>query len=152
MSASLITVIPTNPRWVPTEDQERRAVALVEDYLRDHHEFTVERPDGVTLYDSRENFESIHCPFCAAELDIQPWWTDQLDAAYDVDTGFASLDTTTPCCEKPVSLNDLTYHFPMGFASWAVSVLNTPCDLSDGAIREIEEALGHPIRVVYAHL
>jgi len=34
----------------------------------------------------------------AAVLDVQPWWTDQLDAAYRPDTGFSSLDTAVPCC------------------------------------------------------
>lgn len=152
MSDSVIIVIPTDPRWVPAPGQEARAVALIKELLTDYDTFAVEQPDEVALYHGYENFESIHCPFCATALDIQPWWTDQLDAAYDKDTGFSSLDTTTPCCGKPVSLNDLTYDWPLGFASWAVSVMNTPSDLSEAEVADIEDALGHAIRVVHAHI
>lgn len=152
MSDSLITVIPTNPTWVPQPEQETQAVDLIKEFLPDHHEFIVERPDGITLYSGYENFESIHCPSCATALDIQPWWTDQLDAAWHPDTGFSSLDTMTPCCGTATSLNDLTYHCPQGFASWAVSVRNPLSDLDSNEIRRIEDALGHEIRIVYAHI
>ncbi len=152
MSDSLITVIPTDPAWVPQPDQEARAVDLVKEFLPDHAEFTVEHPSGITFYSGYENFESIHCPFCATVLDIQPWWTDQLDAAWRTDTGFSALDVTTPCCGAATSLNDLTYHFPQGFASWAISVRNPMSELDSDEICQIEEAVGHQVRIVYAHI
>ena len=152
VSDSLTTIIPTDPTWVPEPEQESLAVDMVKEFLAEHHEFTLERPDKVTLYTGYELFESIHCPFCATELDIQPWWTDQLDAAWRPDTGFSALDIATPCCGRPTSLNDLTYTSTQGFASWAITVRNPLADLYSDQIRDIEEALGHEIRIVYAHI
>ena len=32
------------------------------------------------------------------------------------DNSFTALEATTPCCKKQISLNDLNYNFPCGFA------------------------------------
>lgn len=152
MSVSTTTVIPTEPRWRPTPDQEQRAVALIGEFLADYRELTVEWPEGVELYHGFELFECVCCHLCSARLDVQPWWTEQLDTAFQGGAGFASLDVTTPCCARRVSLNDLDYRGPLGFASWAVTVSDSPRDLSETEIQQIETALGHRIRIVYAHI
>lgn len=152
MSTDLTYVIPTDARWTPGPEQESRAIELVRDFLRDHQELTVERPGRVELYHGYQLFESIHCPSCGAELDIQPWWTDQLDAAWDSDAGFVALELTTPCCGAATSLNDLANNTPQGFASWAITVRDPLADLADWQVAQVEEPLGHRIRVGYAHL
>lgn len=152
MSDDWTIVIPTDPWWVPDDAQESSAKALFDEFLSDAVELTVERPGMVQLYSSLGYFESIHCPTCCIELDIQPWWTDQLDAAWTDGAGFTTLDVTTPCCNTATTLNDLKYTLPQGFASWALEARNPYSVLDDDRQRQLVEALGHEIRVLYRHL
>ena len=68
------------------------------------------------------------------------------------DNGFGPLDVVAPCCDAVTTLNDLKYHWPQGFASWSITVKNSNRGQLDDAERaHIESALGHPVRLVYAH-
>ena len=63
---------------------------------------------------------------------------------------FRNLAITTPCCGATSTLNDLDYRAPQAFARFAISYLNSSRDLTIQQVEQIGEALGHPVRKVWA--
>lgn len=76
-----------------------------------------------------------------------------MDEAYASDC--ANLSARTPCCGSIVSLNDLDYQGPAGFARFEVvaedwNVTRSEL-LSAQELDRIGQALGHSVRQVYSH-
>lgn len=115
----------------------------------------VTRDGQVRFYDSGEGFARISCPVCAAVIAENPknmsWFVEQIDRLWTKEAGFVSLEAVVPCCQTSASLNDLIYEAPQGFASWSMSAHGArQWDLADWEQHELEAALGHPVRLVYA--
>jgi hypothetical protein len=77
--------------------------------------------DSVALVACGQNLMKISCPRCADEVDSR-WWMDLVSDGYEA--GFDDLNVTVPCCEALVSLNDLTYDWPVGFARFELEAWN----------------------------
>jgi hypothetical protein len=115
-------VIPTDPFWFPPPGNDAP--------LRRHHSLAYMGPD---------EFAAIGCPACGAALE-QAWWRERMDAGYDADRdAYEVLTVVAPCCARLVSLNDLTYDPPAGFAR---------VELAAGDLAAAAAALGHPVRAV----
>jgi hypothetical protein len=148
-----LILIPTDPEWVPDTEQAAKAQQMV-DRLTPAREgrIAVNAPGRVDFVNCGENFETIGCPSCGAILDLK-WWHEGMNAAYDGIAGFGTLDVTTPCCGTATTLNDLFYDFPQGFASWWIEVHYASRSwLNDTERRQVEAALGHPVREIRLHL
>lgn len=68
------------------------------------------------------------------------------------ENGFTVLETELPCCGKVVSLNDLDYHFPCGFACCVISILNPSRNIGDCTLADVQEIIGVSIRVIKTHI
>jgi hypothetical protein len=61
------------------------------------------------------------------------------------------LDVTVPCCGSTVSLNDLDYDWPAGFARFVVEARNPRVgNLSDAEMRELELIVRTRLRPIRA--
>ena len=67
-------------------------------------------------------------------------------------TDHRELSAETPCCRRPISLNDLNHDSPQGFACLAVELMNPETDLEPEELRQVESALGTPVRIIWRHL
>lgn len=152
MSVEYAYVLPTDPRWVPGTAEEAAALALFGDFPC--AELTVERDGKVQFYSAVEGFERASCPACSTVLftvEDFTWFRDQIDQVWEPERGFWPLDVVTPCCGTATTLNDLNYESAQGFASWALRAEDPERDLDEHLLVDIEAALGHPVRVVWAH-
>ena len=68
------------------------------------------------------------------------------------DNSFTALEATTPCCKKQISLNDLNYNFPCGFACCLISIYNPEQIVDDKIIDELQNIYGIGVRIIEAHL
>lgn len=121
MSAHFLVVIPRDPQadLPDTADTVREALAefagTAESRVKDYGK--------LQFIDAGENFERIGCPACNREVTIADWHT-WMDADWLGEEGFHLRVHRTPCCGKDVTLNDLTYERPQGFARWCISARN----------------------------
>jgi hypothetical protein len=154
MSDFAIRVIPTDPRWQPTDRAATAVVAYVaglfagpgDDVERVEHTFY----DRVTLIDAGENTTTITCSRC--DGDIDPGWFFETAAGNRADP--ADLDTRVPCCRAVVSLATLRYDWPVGFARFEVAAINATRATYELAADELAQAarlLGHPVTQILAH-
>lgn len=150
MSDNWIRLIPADPRFVPEPSRARAVVEVVTGWMTAAVEIRILSDGDVVFVDSGANFESVSCCTCAQQLDLG-WWSEQMTKAHE--TGFRDLATTCPMCQVDVSLNDLCYDWPQGFASWCLDILNPGIShLTTDQIDKIAQGLGHPVRVIYRHL
>lgn len=148
MSDNILKLIPTDPTW-PGPDQDTTVAAAAALLAPHAAAITVERSEEIRFVDAGANFERVVCPYCQTELDSN-WWSNQMDRADT--TQFEHLDTITPCCHTPASLNDLTYQWPQGFARWTLLIHNPARPpLADHEIAELAAAADHPLRQIWAH-
>jgi hypothetical protein len=143
-----ISFIPNSIDYAPTENHIKR---LSEFAIADC-EATLEVNDTVSFADAGENFESVACPRCNA--DVTEWWGGAMSEAYTPDDGFVNLDVLMPCCGADSTLNDLNYNLPQGF--YRVRILTEPginaqADVA-GICAELETITGAPWRAVYQHI
>ena len=151
MSDNWITVIPEDPRFVPDAANQRRARDRFAAAVVAADEIELDCSDTVQFIDCGSNFERAHCPACRE--DLTDWWSDRMDDDYDGSNGFALATYAAPCCSKQVTLNDLAYEWPQGFAKFALSARNPRvATLDESSRHELETILGTKLRVILRHL
>jgi hypothetical protein len=127
ISVVVLYAIPTDPQWVPDADHEAAAVAVFGRQVPHDGDIEVIREGGVRFYDAGEGFETARCPVCRTIVAVNPsdmgWLVEQFDLCSS-EAGFWPIDAVAPCCEAVVSLNDLDYQWPQGFASWSMGAVN----------------------------
>jgi hypothetical protein len=149
MSDNYLRLIPTDPQYVPSSEAAEVARQRLARLVPDADEVTTVVTDHAEFVDAGINFERVDCPNCGRELD-QEWWTERMDEA--AGGHFSALQVTTPCCSWQVSLNDLTYVWPVGFARFVLEALNPNVkDLPEGALADLGTALGTPLRQIWVH-
>jgi hypothetical protein len=148
MSVSYLRIIPTQPDWVPEDDAAQALEAAVHEKFSEFGDVTATDHGEIIFVDQGEGFEWARCPKCGSEIDLD-WWGEMMDGAAESD--FEHLDVRPVCCGKNVSLNDLEYHQPAGFARFVVEV-----EGYDGGFLEAKELsrlsdiAGFPLRQVLA--
>lgn len=121
--------------------------------MGDDVEIEERRYEGVGFESAGAGMESVSCPECGIELARNPgnmdWLVAELDRIWTPECGYWPLDTTTPCCGSPSSLNDLAYDPPQGFASWSLTARNPTYEMDDEKCTLVGAALGSPVRHGY---
>lgn len=148
MADTFLRIIPADPERVPSALARSRAVAVLQRAvpLADNIESQV--TDDVRFVDCGTNFETVSCPSCG--VDIGEWWSVVMEVGHEQQ--FRDLRATLPCCGLRTSLNDLVYSWPAGFARYTLEVLNPGVgSLGDRVLERLADALGAPIRVIWAH-
>lgn len=150
MSDHFLVVIPADPKAeLPgTAGDIRDALAAV----AGSDEARVKDYGKLQFIDAGTNFERIACPGCAAEIDVETTWHDWMDSDWHGEDGFHLHRHRTPCCGTELTLNDLVYHFPQGFARWFVSARNVNRGpLTGEEIERLEGIAGIPLRAIAQH-
>ena len=154
MSDSYIRLIPADPSWQPAPEAADAATAYVRSLFAGPgdgaDEVAHEYFEKVEFIDAGENTERVTCPSCREEIGLE-WVVGVISERYP-DLG--DLGVNVPCCGAALSLNDLEYDWPVGFARFEITVLNGTRDvyeLQPAELTTVEELLGHPVRQVLAH-
>ncbi|SNY70505.1 hypothetical protein [Paractinoplanes atraurantiacus] len=156
MSELYIRVIPTDPAWQPTRAAATAAAADVAGLFTGPGD-DVESVDPVfyediTVIDGGEYMEDLFCTRCDAEIGLD-WFWSLLNARNGGPT-IRDLSATTPCCGTTLTLPDLRFEAPIGFARFEVSARNwtrREWELSAEELTAIGSVLGHPVTQVLAH-
>ncbi|WP_433063626.1 hypothetical protein [Dactylosporangium sp. CS-033363] len=161
MSELYIRVIPMDPQWQPTEEAAARAADYVAALFAgpgDHVESV--KPvfyERTTLIDSGEYLEDVVCPRCAASIGVDWFWDLLIARNGGRRIGEPTIDelgVSVPCCGAALTLPELRFDGPVGFARFEVSAMNWTrhaWDLSDEELAAVGNILGHQVTQVPAH-
>jgi hypothetical protein len=159
MSDSYIRVIPTDPEWQPTVEAAAGAAEYVAGLFAgpgDHVE-TVEPIfyDRITLIDGGQYMADVLCPRCGAAIGLD-WFWDLLRVRNGGrrvgEPTVGDLGVTVPCCGTALTLPELRFEDPVGFARFEVSAMNwtrSASELSDEELTTAGDILGHPVTQVH---
>jgi hypothetical protein len=147
LSDEILSVIPADPQWQPSQDGADRAVRALNALTPEDDGTKATWHDATVFVDCGSLFYEVACPRCDSVLD-RTWLRDRLSELSE--TG--SFTVIVPCCGAELTLNDLVYREPCGFARFDISVWNPGRSwLSDSELSTVGEALGHPVRQIRAH-
>ena len=150
MSENLLILIPFQPDFIPAQESQRAATAILREMVAAESIVESRTTAFIEFVDAGANFKSIACPLCRREIDTA-WWSGAMDAA--ARSEFSDLGIVTPCCHKNTSLNDLVYDFPQGFARFRLQAINPHIPGLEGIqLSALEQALGCNLRVIWQHL
>ena len=148
MSEHIVKIIPKDPFYKVSEPTRQSVKTFLETRIQCDF-IEVEFNEAPVFVDCGTNLETISCPQCGAKLDFD-WWGNVMDEV--ADNSFTSLEAETPCCKKQISLNDLNYDFPCGFACCLICIYNPEQIVDDKIINAVQSILGIGISIVEAHL
>ncbi len=106
VSDSVLSVVPSDPRWQPDAATGQRVADLVKSLTLvdgDGGWCEVDWHEEIVLIDCGGNFERISCPSCGRQLDDE-WWRDMIDERY-AGSGLVDLAVIVPCCGAPTTLD-----------------------------------------------
>jgi hypothetical protein len=151
MSDSFIVIIAEDPDFVPSTEQAAAASACLAEAFPEADEVTIERSNGLAFHDCGGNFESVACPACGVELELETW-QQWMDDAWDGEA-FRLTPIRLRCCQVMKTLHELDYHAAQGFGRVAVCAMNPEADaVGDDVRATLEAALGTRVRVILRHL
>ena len=145
MSDNYIKVISATSDYEPVIANFDSAATAFHEYFVSADNISATTYGEIQFVDSGENFESITCPVCGSNIDMD-WWSEKMSQAYE--TKFTQLTVETPCCHSDLSLNDLLYEWPCGFSRFALVARNPKQALSQEQISELTRILGDNLRVI----
>jgi hypothetical protein len=152
MSIQILQFIPADPEQPPPASAEP-ALALLRAWAPAARRIDVDTYDSIIFFHPTEYGLDIACPRCGYDLNDW-WWQTANSMHYDLESA-SQLIKLLPCCQIEWSMNDLAYHWPAGFARWALAVSDDsicyallPADQH----RQVEELAGCPLRQVITRL
>ncbi|MFZ6818535.1 hypothetical protein [Undibacterium sp. Ji22W] len=120
MSDNWLQYVPKDPSFQPSPSAAATAELLLRAWLPELESVESKFHEEVTFFKGGANFSGSHCPAC--EANTESWWADAIEAA--AQTGFTNLNCVASCCGASVSLNELKYDWPAGFASYSLAAMN----------------------------
>ncbi len=148
MSDHYVCFLPVDPACVPSESAQAAAVALLRAAWPDAREITPETAEHIVFRDCGENFESVACPHCGTELEVESW-QGSMDRDYSEEGGFRLDAQSMACCGQRSTLNDLKYTWPQGFSRFALRAADPGGEVPARLLAELESSLGCRLRVIH---
>lgn len=151
MGDSTLKIIPSSPAWVPPTASASQARAVLTVLAPESEGIETTTTEEVAFIDGGENWGGVGCPVCGTPLEVI-WWSAAMSRAYE-ESHFSDLGATAPCCGARTTLYDLEYGGPwVGFSRWILYARNPRRGiLTEPELQQLEEALGAPVRQVWAH-
>ena len=147
MSEHLVRLIPRLHTYRSNDASARAAVLALQKCVK-AEEISFFQSGQVEFFDCGSALNHISCPRCGAAVPLD-WWQQKMDEHYKSDHFFV-LEEDMPCCSKTVSLNDLRYEAPCGFASLCFTVRDPEEAVGQEAVECLSERFGILFRTVEA--
>lgn len=148
MSDNLLTLIPLDPQYIPSEKMYEDALQILRQWQVSSTPIAWEVSTHIRFFDAGINFNAVFCPLCEQPISLS-WWQQAMDAAFQ--TYFTQLTIVTPCCQSHVSLNDLCYDWPAGFACFCLTIHNPGRTLTQEEVAQVASILHCQLRQVWRH-
>jgi hypothetical protein len=146
VSDNILSIIPADPEYVPPPAAQQMALAMFSSYVGTADQILIVVTEDIEFINPGENFESVTCPVCSA--DLAAWWQGAMETAYAAQ--FTELTVEVPCCGSQGSLNDLNYSWPAGFATFRLQARNPNADIDDSQISLLSGILKCELRKIWA--
>ena len=146
MSDRFLVVIPADPNAVLPATANVLRDALQN--LSDTDEARLKDYGKLQFIDAGELAKSVTCPSCSHNLTAEEWrnWMHQ---DWQGEDGFHLHETEAPCCGQKMTLAELSYDAPQGFARWIVSArVIERGPLNDEELEHLEELAGIPLTAI----
>ena len=147
MSEHLVRLIPRLHTYRTNEASARAAVLALQKCVK-AEEISFFQSGQVEFFDCGSALNHISCPRCGVAVPLD-WWQQKMDEHYKSDHFFV-LEEDMLCCSKTVSLNDLRYEAPCGFASLCFTVRDPEETVGQEAVECLSERFGILFRTVEA--
>jgi CO dehydrogenase/acetyl-CoA synthase alpha subunit len=130
----IIKLIPSAPEFVPIETKLGEVKKWLKlNVISEKIDYIL--TDEVRFIDQGENFESISCPYCSSNIDME-WWGDAMNTASN--GTFRNLEVVVECCNKNSSLNELCYKWDAGFSRFSIEIMNPMNELTKESLQFLE--------------
>ena len=148
-SDSEIKIIPLDPKVKPLQDKIEEVTEFLKKEYPDK-EITSELFYEPKFIDPGELFEQVKCNLCGQIVDNKDW-QEKMDKSFEK-SKFEDLEIIMNCCGNISSLNNLTYEWDCGFASYVISINNPDLDKDkENKIRvKLSEILGFEVKLFWS--
>jgi len=149
MSDNWLRFAPVDPQYLPSLEAANRARKLLAALTPHADTVTAKFKESVEFFDPGGNWSGVCYHICGA--DAEPWRQAAMDTAWD--THFSNLTVIAGCCGASVSLNELRYVWPAGFARFVLEAMNPNIsDLTAAEQGRLQETLGCRLRRIWVHI
>jgi hypothetical protein len=163
MSETVLRIFPTDQDYVPTLEQQEKALVL----LRRMVPFGMHEArayEDLSFMDQGDYCETVLCASCSARVavnsltgsDVAVRWYSDLIEAIVAGAPLRTFRTTMLCCGATVPFTSLQFHLPAGFACFELSVTD-PCTederttLRTEQLSDLASVLGCKLTQIEAH-
>lgn len=146
MAEHFIALIPADPRAELPGNADALRMEL--EALAGGGESRVKDYGKLQFIDCGQNLRRIGCPACGGAIPLEVWqgW---MEADWHAEDGFHLHRHAAPCCGAGVTLNELAYDAPQGFARWFVGARSTGGTLTDPERGRLEAVAGLALKAVH---
>ena len=149
MSDHFLALIPADPQAALPETATALRDALAE--MLGTTEARVKDYGKLQFIDCGQNFRTVHCPACKAEIPMGQWHT-WMDEDWHGAEGFHLHRHNTPCCGAKTNLNALLYDAPQGFAHWFVGArMSDALTLGSDQLAKLSTIAGLALTPIHQH-
>ena len=143
--ATIIALIPRDPWLIPDEQAQQQAAERLSSFVRQADEIHITVNEMPIFVDAGARLTHATCPHCQHRFETS--WQTIVECA--AENQFRTLDVVMPCCGITLSLNDLQYDWPAGWARFLIEAVNPQIEgLSIVQIGELEHILDCPMRQI----
>lgn len=147
MSECFLVVIPADPQTELPDTADAVCAALAR--IAGTKDARVKDYGKLQFIDCGSNFQRVGCPACNSNF-TREQWHEWMDTDWHGEDGFHLHDHTAPCCGTAITVNDLVYDFPQGFARWFIGARDlNHGQLNDDELKGLEDIAGIRLKAIY---
>jgi hypothetical protein len=158
MSTRVLKIIPADQNYLPSAEQQAKAIAVLREMVP-FGEIETRVYDDLEFIDQGQYCEAVLCPACANRVNVTPfggtelaqdWYRNLDEAITDRTTPILEFKTTMPCCGAGVALTSLQFDMPAGIARFELCAVDPDIEtdvkggvttLSAAQLNKLEAAL-----------
>lgn len=148
MSNNVLKIVPVSPVYVPNDISIQESLLYLHQIFPFAREIQHKTDNTPQFIDPGSNLQRVICPKCDTVIDDE-WWQKSTDTSYR--NGNQNLNVTVLCCNSTISLNDLKYDWPAGFARFRYEISDPERNFELEELHELENVLKTNLRIIWAH-
>jgi len=145
LMATILGLIPRDPWLIPDEQAHQQAAECLAGFVRQADQIHITVNETPIFVDAGARLTHATCPRCQHRFATS--WQAIVERA--AEHPFRTLDGMMPCWGTTLSLNDLQYDRPAGWARFLIEAVNPKVEvLSIVQMRELEHILDCSMRQI----
>jgi hypothetical protein len=157
MSERVLKIIPTDQDYVPSAEQQAKAMAVLREMVP-FGEIEAKVYDDLEFIDQGQYCEAVLCSTCGKRVAVDPfsgtdlaqdWYHNLTEAIAARTTRVREFKTTMPCCSASVSLTSLKFDMPAGIARFELCATDPEFETDIKAIRNWGSSVFRRLRATF---